>query len=481
MNRASSIAMLIIGIILSLIGASLAAGGLAVAVLASDQRDDGYFTSPTERYAVASHALVSPRLETFGEGTAERLPFDVGTLRIRVTAADPADEIFIGLAPQDAVEDYLDGVDRTELRDVDFTPFRPVYRNISGSTTPETPESQEFWAAAASGPGEQEVTWNIAPGNWTVVVMNADASPGISADLQAGFRSELIQPAGTAILIIGLVILAVGVPLLVLGAIGLGRAAHEPRQPTPATGLPPFPASTGQGGAPVLATPAAGLATPATAAQHYPAEIIGRLDPGLSRWLWLVKWFLAIPHYFVLFFLWFAFAVTTIVAWFAILFTGHYPRSLFNFNVGVIRWNWRVAFYAYAAAGTDRYPPFTLAHANYPADVVVDYPDRLSRGLVLIKSWLLLIPHLLIVAAITGSATWGWQVQRGEYDGTGGLSLLGLLVLIAVVTLLFTGSYPRPLFAFIMGLNRWTTRVLVYGALMRDEYPPFRLDQDTET
>lgn len=455
MNRASSIAMLIIGIILSLTGASLAAGGLAVAVLSSDQRDDGYFTSPTERYAVASHALVSPRLETFGEGTAERLPFDVGTLRVRVTASDPTDEIFIGLAPRDAVEDYLEGVDRTELRDVNFNPFRPVYRNLPGSASPELPESQNFWAAAASGPGEQEITWNIAAGNWTVVVMNADASPGISADLQAGFRSELIQPAGAAILVIGLVTLAVGVPLLILGATGLGRAVDEPGQPP--------------------------LATPATGIQPYPAKLIGHLDPGLSRWLWLVKWLLAIPHYFILFFLWFAFAVTTIVAWFAILFTGHYPRSLFTFNVGVIRWNWRVAFYAYAAAGTDRYPPFTLARADYPADVVVDYPERLSRGLVLIKSWLLLIPHLLIVAAITGSATWGWQVQRGEYEGTGGLSLLGLLVLVAVVTLLFTGSYPRPLFDFILGLNRWTTRVLVYGALMRDEYPPFRLDQDTET
>ncbi|MBG6190912.1 hypothetical protein IWX64_001866 [Arthrobacter sp. CAN_A212] len=480
MNRAGSIAMLIIGIVLSLIGVSLAAGGLAVAVLASDQRDDGYFTSPTERYAVASHALVSPRLEAFGEGTAERLPFDVGTLRIRVTASDPSDEIFIGLAPQDAVDDYLEGVDRTVLRDVDFNPFRPVYRNISGSSTPGTPDSQEFWAAAASGPGEQEITWNIAAGDWTVVVMNADASPGISADLQAGFRSELIQPAGTAILLIGLVTLAIGVPLVVLGAVGLGRAAHEPGQPTSTAPVPPAEASSDRGSESIPAPSATGLATSALTPPPYPAQLIGRLDPGLSRWLWLVKWFLAIPHYFVLFFLWFAFAVTTIVAWFAILFTGRYPRSLFNFNVGVIRWNWRVAFYAYAAAGTDRYPPFTLARADYPADVVVEYPERLSRGLVLIKSWLLLIPHLLFVAAITGSATWGWQVQRGEYDGTGGLSLLGLLVLIAVVTLLFTGSYPRPLFAFILGLNRWTTRVLVYGALMRDEYPPFRLDQDTD-
>jgi hypothetical protein len=70
--------------------------------------------------------------------------------------------------------------------------------------------------------------------------------------------------------------------------------------------------------------------------------------------MWLVKWFLAIPHFILLVFLWFAFLVTTIVAGFAILFTGRYPRPLFAFNVGVLRWNWRMAFYAYAAAGTAR-------------------------------------------------------------------------------------------------------------------------------
>ncbi|HKS00910.1 MAG TPA: DUF4389 domain-containing protein, partial [Arthrobacter sp.] len=208
----------------------------------------------------------------------------------------------------------------------------------------------------------------------------------------------------------------------------------------------------------------------------------GHVDPALSRWMWLVKWFLAIPHLIVLFFLWFALIVTTIVAWFAILFTARYPRSLFNFNVGVLRWSWRVSFYAFTAIGTDRYPPFTLARTDYPADFEVDYPEHLSRGLVVVKSWLLAIPHLLIVAVLAGSTrTWVASSDddvagSGYYTAGSGVSLLSLLAFIAGVILLFTGRYLRSLFDLLIGLNRWVYRVAAYVALMRDEYPPFRLD-----
>jgi Domain of unknown function (DUF4389) len=84
------------------------------------------------------------------------------------------------------------------------------------------------------------------------------------------------------------------------------------------------------------------------------------VERDLNRWLPLVKWFLAIPHYFVLFFLAVAAFFVVIIAWFAVLFTGHYPRGLFDFVVGVGRWHNRVVGYAFTLV-TDRYPPFRLA------------------------------------------------------------------------------------------------------------------------
>jgi len=91
----------------------------------------------------------------------------------------------------------------------------------------------------------------------------------------------------------------------------------------------------------------------------YPVRLDGELDPRVGRWLWLVKWLLAIPHYVVLAFLWLTLLVLTVIAFFAILFTGRYPRSLFDFVVGVGRWGLRVGAYAFLLT-TDRYPPFSL-------------------------------------------------------------------------------------------------------------------------
>ncbi|MCP3934666.1 MAG: DUF4389 domain-containing protein [Actinomycetia bacterium] len=221
-----------------------------------------------------------------------------------------------------------------------------------------------------------------------------------------------------------------------------------------------------------------GTPAPAVAGVH-PVRFTVKLEPGLSRWMWLVKWILAIPHIVVLVLLWIAFGVLTFFAAVAILFTGRYPKGIFDFNVGVLRWSWRVAHYASTGGiGSDRYPPFTLEPT--PDDAVtldITYPERLSRPLVLVK-WLLAIPHLLIVGLLNGTSWTWWPDDWGRFGfDFGGGGMLGLLTLAAGVVLLFTNTYPKGLYDFIVGLNRWTVRTVAYVALMTDEYPPFRLDQ----
>jgi hypothetical protein len=199
----------------------------------------------------------------------------------------------------------------------------------------------------------------------------------------------------------------------------------------------------------------------------YPVSIRGELTAPPSRGWWLLKWLLALPHYIILAFLWIAFVVVCIIAFFAVLFTAKYPKGLFNFNLGVLRWTWRVGFYSYSALATDKYPPFSLdPDDSYPADLSIAYPEKLSRGLVLVKWWLLAIPHYIVLAFIQG----------GAGESRGGLTLI--LAIFAAIALLFTGKYPEDIFKLVIGMNRWSYRVAAYASLMTDEYPPFRLWDD---
>ena len=442
------IAAIVIGVLLALPALALLVGGAALTIGYVTERadDEGYFDTTVERLSTPTAVITTGEVDLGADpGPSDRvLDFLEFSVRIRATGLDQGSELFIGIGPESDVDAYLSGVARDEIREVEGD-GDVKYNSISGTVSPEPPAEQTFWVASASGAGTQELIWEFSEGRWAAVLMNADASPGILADATVGIRSDALLVVAIAILVAGAVLLAAAVALIVV-ALALRAPGDEE----------------------VLTVSAE------------PVRLEASLDSPLSQWLWLVKWLLAIPHFILLAFLWIAFVLLTVIAGVAILFTGHYPRGIFDFNVGVLRWTWRVLFYAgQGGLGTDRYPPFTTGRVGeYPATLDIVYPDELSRGLVLVKWWLLAIPHYLVLAFIAGGgASWwwrdGWRSGGGLWSG----GLVALLVFIAAVILLFTGRYPRPLFNLIIGLNRWVFRVIAYAGLMTDRYPPFRLDQ----
>jgi len=433
-----------IGATLGILGLALmtAAGGVLVAQ--ATQRDaGGYYMSPEVRIATDGHAVTAEDLDLFVEEPPNWVPATDLTGRVSVASNDTETPVFVGVALQRDVDRYLARVAHSEITNINGR-ADVAYRTQDGVVEPSAPADQDFWVASTQGTGTQALEWDAQTGRWAVVAMNADGSAGLDAVAAVGATSALLTPIAVALVLAGLVLAVIGTGLVVAAVV---------RSPPPAV-----PVATGSG--------------------VYPVRLAARLDDDLSRWQWLVKWVLALPHFVVLAFLWMAFALLTVVAWVAILFTGRYPRAIFAFNVGVLRWTWRVAYYGYSALGTDRYPPFTLAQADYPANLDVAYPEQLSRGLALVKSWLLAIPHYLIVAVFTGGAL-SWTFTTGDPEAAEvalGGGLLGVLVLIAAIALAVSGRYPSGLFDLVMGINRWVYRVIAYVALMTDEYPPFRLD-----
>ncbi len=465
---AGRIIVLVLGVITALVAFGLLVGGCVTLWADQTQREEGFLTTNTETFRTDGYALASERLDIDAETPSWVLSESfIGDVRVQVES--PSGEVFAGIGPADEVEAYLDGVAYAVVTDIDYGPFDADYRESPGGAPDGPPGSETFWTATATGSGEQTLTWEPERGDWSLVVMNADASEGVEADISVGAEAEFLGWLAAALLIAGLVVLAIAGLLIFLAVRPGGPAAAPPGAMAAGPG-----AQTG-------VVPAAAPLDQAVEMGDYPVALRGDLDPGLGRWLWLVKWLLLIPHVIVLAFLWIAFFVMTVFAFFAILFTGRYPRGIFDFNVGVIRWTWRAWFYGYWANGTDRYPPFTLASdPTYPADYHVAYPERLSRGLVLVKWWLLAIPHYIVVGILVGSGGWGWwwgDAWDDDWGSAGGWpGLVVVLVIIAAFVLLFTGAYPRGIYDLVLGFDRWALRVAAYAGLMRDEYPPFRLD-----
>lgn len=409
---------------------------------------DGFYSSSEKYLDVDGYAIVADEID-LASHPGDWWPAKVdATVELRVRSMSGHD-VFLGIGPTEDVDAYLTHVTHSVIRQLgdNWRDVRLVER--SGGVPDVAPGSLGIWTSSVQGAGQQTLTWDLSRGRWSAVIMNADGAPDVSVVAVVRAWLPILYPISIGLLVAGIVFATLAAVLLVVATRGIAPQEEQPAS---------------------------------TPAGTYPTRVTGRIDAPLSPVLWLIKWFLLIPHYIALAFLWAAFAVLTVIAWFAILFTGRYPRGIFDFNVGVLRWTWRVSFYSYAALATDAYPPFTLKDVDYPARLAVAYPDHVSRGLALVKWWLLAIPHYVVVGLLT-SEVWAWTTTRQVGDNAAvqiGGGLIFILVLIAAFALLFTGRYPRGLFDLLIGLNRWVLRVGTYVALMHDEYPPFRLDMGGE-
>ncbi|MEO5899385.1 MAG: DUF4389 domain-containing protein, partial [Ilumatobacteraceae bacterium] len=330
--KPARIVSLVIGSLLALIGIGLLTGGAILGwALATQRNDAGYFTTSNQRFATDSYALTSDKIDLGNPAPNGFGEWANATVRVSVDSADSGD-VFVGIAREADVETYLTGVPHDDITSTNnfgrSSDAKYRRENVDGTSIPAPPATQTFWVAQAAGVGTQDITWHLEGGSWAILVMHANGTPNVTADVQVGGQVDYLVPIAIGLAVGGIVLLAGGAALIVVGV-------ARPHLRDAAT----VPSST------TAATP--GSLVPTMFAEAYPLRLEGHLDPGLSRWQWqwLVKWFLAIPHFVLLSLLWVAFVVLTVVAFFAILFTGRYPRSIFEFNVGVLRWTWRVSYY----------------------------------------------------------------------------------------------------------------------------------------
>ena len=207
---------------------------------------------------------------------------------------------------------------------------------------------------------------------------------------------------------------------------------------TPAPPPPPPPPDAAGAGAP------------------YPARFDAERQSEYNRFLPLIKWLIAFPHYLVLVLLGIGALFVHLIAFFAVIITGRYPRGLWDYMTGVARWASRVGAYVYLM--TDRYPPFSLQDdPAYPVRVQFDYPEHTDRWRPLL-TWLLILPYAFVANILH--------------------QLAGLVAFIGVFVILFTKELPDGMFKLILVPFRWQVRAGAYFWFLVTRYPPFEWDDD---
>lgn len=206
--------------------AVLALAGFAIWVDVAKRDGAGYLTTNAHRYATPTRALATDEV-TIGTDIPKRL---IGTIRLEASSATP---VFVGIARRESIDTYLAGSSYQTVRDLDLDPFTATYVTHSGTTNPGRPASRTFWAASTIGTHTADLTWRPKSGSWSIVVMNADASPGVSVEISAGARVAWLVWTGIGIAAVGGLLLAAAGLMLVRG-LRRPRAPAAQGAPTPA-------------------------------------------------------------------------------------------------------------------------------------------------------------------------------------------------------------------------------------------------------
>jgi hypothetical protein len=225
MNNGSRIALTITGAIASLIAVALVAGGALALWGDSLKDDDGYLRTDTERFTADTRALATDNLDVdLGDADFLANSDDLGKITVSAESRD-GKPVFVGIARTTDVERYLANVPYTTVNDIDTTPFRADYERHAGNRHPVSPEHAGIWQASSQGTDKQSIDWEIDDGDYSVVVMNADGSLGVDADVSAGANIPFLDELGWS---------AIGSGAFAL-ILGIGLIALAVRRPKPVT------------------------------------------------------------------------------------------------------------------------------------------------------------------------------------------------------------------------------------------------------
>jgi len=218
MNKGSRIALTITGAIASLVAIALVAGGGLALWGDSLKDDDGYLRTDTERFSADSRALATDNLDVdLGDADFIAQSDDLGKITVSAQSRD-GKPVFVGIARSSDVERYLANVPHTTVNDINTTPFRADYERHAGNRHPVVPEHAGIWQASSSGQGKQSIDWKIDDGDYSVVVMNADGSLGVDADVSAGANIPFLDELGWSAIGSGAFALLLGIGLIAMAA-----------------------------------------------------------------------------------------------------------------------------------------------------------------------------------------------------------------------------------------------------------------------